>query len=165
MPPLVIRIHTSVIHLTTSHCTDPVTCSESPGCSPLLPACSLSVVRQPLSLSFAFSLLIEHTNTKINYLCLDKARKQRKVYLGTDYYYWLKKVLRDFSFTWDEKKHESSFVVDCRFFVEQWAWSPSHINLYEKSQAYIGGPTPWAFSVTAPVFPAHICAVDSCLLL
>lgn len=50
MPPLVIRIRTSVIHLTTSHCTDPVTCTESPGCSPLLSACSLSVVREPLSL-------------------------------------------------------------------------------------------------------------------
>lgn len=34
MLPLAIRIHTSLIHPATSHCCDPVTCSESPPSPP-----------------------------------------------------------------------------------------------------------------------------------
>lgn len=88
MPPIGIRIHTSVIHLTTSHCTDPVTYSESPGFSPLFPAYSLVVWYFSLFLFLALSSSSTPTKrARKMHHCLDTARKQRKVYLGTDYYY------------------------------------------------------------------------------
>lgn len=98
MPPLATRIHTSVIHLATSHRTDPL----SHVLSHLAPRHStlhvLSVRYVSPSLSF-FSRRTPNTpRADQPYHCLDKARKQRKVYLGTDCYNWLEKGLRDMLF-------------------------------------------------------------------
>lgn len=77
MPPLAIRIHTSVIHLTASHRNDPpVTCSESPGPSPLLPACFLSVYIF-LSLSFSSYGAQQHTERRLT-VSLPRPSKKRE---------------------------------------------------------------------------------------
>lgn len=151
MPPLATRIHTSVIHLTASHRNDPpVTCSESPGPSPLLPACFLSVAYTLLSLSFSSYGAQQHTERRLT-VSLPRPSKKREESIFR---------YRQLLLTGERPQRQAFFIhvggkeaPVLGFFCSQ---PVLPATLYKKGQASIGGPTPWVFSVPAPVFPAHI---------